>query len=231
MAHDVLDTLPFPRGSTASEGVTLASPSGDGTRISQISTGTADAVNSPLFDNGANDGSAAGNSNYRYRSDLAGKTFATRDTKNGTGKPVLLRAVQFKTAITVGAATAATGPGRALKFDSTYGRLGVVALASAGAGEPVKPLDDAYGASKVLAYGDWGYVVEEGPCTVPIAQSATATAGKDAMSAGDGTFADATDGKTVVGQWLEVPASTAGGVTQGVLDVRRGLQFGKSEIL
>jgi len=80
MGHNVLDTLPFPRSQTAQSGLTLANPSGWGDRVSQISAGAAASVTSPLYDNGANDGSAAGNSSAKFRPDLAGKIYSVIDT-------------------------------------------------------------------------------------------------------------------------------------------------------
>ena len=226
MGHSVLDTLPFPRGQVAGD-QKLASPSGDGTRISQVSTQTDASGHGPLYDNGTGAGTQ-GNSDSRFRPDLAGKIYNVRDTKNGTGQNMKLRAVQLTAAITVGAATAVTGPGTCLQFDTTYGRDGVV-IGKGGAGNtaPVtavagKPLDDSYPVGLVLPAGTWVYVVEEGPCKVPIVSGQARTEGKEAACHSDGSFRDATTNDVVVGRWLSVAA--ASGTTTGVLYVEPGLK-------
>ena len=100
------------------------------------------------------------------------------------------------------------------------------------AGQPAKPLHDSYLAGRTLLVGDWVYVVEEGPCVVPINSGQTATANKEAACHSDGSFRDAASGDSVVGSWIMVnnTAAAVGGLLpyQGLLDVKRGYQSDKS---
>ena len=261
MGHEVLDTLPFPRGQTAGAGLTLASPAGDGSRISPMATGALNSSKSPFFDND-------GTSSSKFRPDIIGKIFHVRDTKNGTDQDMLLRAVQLNcsggtssgttavpgnAALVVGAATAVGGPGTALQMGNptvpaTHGRQGGVVMAG-GAGAtaattpftagvantattaamPAKPLDDSYPVGMTLLVADIIYVVEKGPCTVPVNSGQTVTIGKEAACHSDGSFRDAADGETVVGTWISVSGTSGStGSTSGVLDVKAGYQDDKT---
>jgi hypothetical protein len=221
MAHNVLDSLPFQIGQTASGQQTLSSPLGDGSRVAQIPT-------NPLYDD---DGTNALLNTPAvatfYRPDLADRIVTIRDTHppvvGGTtltpsGGPLLLRCVQLLADYTPTLAAAG------LEFDTSSGRYGIVAKAATSTAGTVvgKPLHIAYATGVTYKKGDWVYVVEEGLSQVPIASGATVTAGKEARMTATGTFEDATDQDNVAGTWQKVPGSTAAATT-GLLRVKRGV--------
>jgi hypothetical protein len=140
-------------------------------------------------------------------------------------------------------------------YPATKGRLGVVVMnggaGAAGAvaiaagltgvantpdvaGAPSKPLYDGYAPGRILLVGDWVYVVEEGPCVVPLSGVAGAafTAGKGAQADGAGAYKDAGDATVVVGTWiLTNNTAVAVGVLgpyQGLLNVNRGYAYSKT---
>lgn len=273
MAHNVLDTLPFPPTMTAGYAQTYASPDGSGARINPMGSGLLNTALSPFFDND-------GTSSAKFRPDLAGKIFAITDYRNGTREPKLLRCVQLlcsggtslgTTAVPGTAAlVVATDPTNSGKngysrglplqlgtttYPATKGRHGVVAMnggaGAAGAiavaagltgvantpdvaGMPAKPLYDGYGPGRILLVGDWVYVVEEGPCVVPLSGAAGAafTAGKEVQTDGAGAYKDAADATSVVGTWALTNNTAVAvgclGPYQGLLMVKRGYQDGKT---
>src|SRR5208283_88024 len=101
MAHNVLDTLPFPASQTASAGQTLADPGGGTGRISPFATGVMDSGGAtaggatPFYDNGTSNNKTYPGSTARFRPDLAGLIVSVRDIRNGTYQPKLLRCVQL----------------------------------------------------------------------------------------------------------------------------------------
>ena len=129
-------------------------------------------------------------------------------------------------------------------YPATKGRHGVVAMAGGMSGTVAntarvsgrasKPLYDGYAPGRILLVGDWVYVVEEGPCVVPLSgeNGAAFTAGKEAQADGAGGYRDAADGASVVGTWsLTNNTAVAVGVLgpyQGLLNVRRGYQDDKT---
>ena len=246
MGHYTLDTLPFVEGQTASAAQSLASPTGDGTRISLISSGAADTGTSPLYDTGDNSSATAGNSTNKFHPEYAGQIFDTITNKsvsqlagltpatlNLATRKRRLRAVQFRAALTP------TMIGQGVVFDTAYGRDGVVITGAVPgtAGLCSKPLSDKYGSvgatpaaftGYAFVYGDWAYVVEEGPCIVTIAKNATVTVGKAASVQADGTYADDTGDGITAGTWEVLPSSTASGVTYGILLVKGGVDATKA---
>ena len=270
MAHNVLDTLPFPLGMTATAGITYSSPAGDGSRVNPMATGLMDTSTSPFYD-------SDGTSITQFRPDLAGKIYSVVDSRDGTAQPKLLRAVQLNcSGNTSSGQTAVPGTaalvvqvdpsnsgkngysrGTALQMGNssvppTHGREGVVVMqGGTGAatannvnstikngvantppttGKPAKPLYDGYGPNTILLVGDWVYVVEEGPCIVPLSGDGGAawTAGKPAQAGTDGGYKDASANATVVGTWAITNNTSVAvgklGPYQGLLMVKRGYQ-------
>jgi hypothetical protein len=157
-------------------------------------------------------------------------------------------------------ANVTTSQGTALQMGNTtvpatHGRFGAVAMAGGGgattahtanpsitngvantaptAGKPAKPLYDGYTAGRILLVGDIVYVVEEGPCIVPLNSGQTATANEEAACHNDGSFRNAAANETVVGTFSLVNNSATDQVAAGtgilgpyqaLLMVKRGYQ-------
>ena len=223
MAHNILDTLPFPIGTTAGSKVTYSSPDGSGARISPMPS-------SPLYDTDGTSAQANNTANKIttptfFRGDLAGKRYSILSQitdPNITGslagqiteEPVTLRAVQNGT----GAALVISVIGQTMQFDTAHGRNGVVVSSKTGsAGKMSKPAHDAYPAGFSVPAGDWFYVVEEGPCLVTT--SGSPSNGSEAKADGSGNFTTATQASVACG----VFRSCYNTGNQAILDVTYGI--------
>jgi hypothetical protein len=189
--------LPFPRGQTASCGISIAGPTG---LVSQLPSATGYV------------GEATA-----YRPDLAGKVFDATDTVLGTNAPMRLRPVQAHADITVAC--------KCVQFSTTAGEFGAVtadtAIPSSGtAGLIAKPIDPAYTVGQTISKYDWFYVVEEGPATLIV--GTTTTAQGSIMCDADGCAAPATAGEAVIG--VSEIAVTATGTATARVWIKNGLQ-------
>ncbi len=128
--------------------------------------------------------------------EVCGNIFQVKDTVNGTGQPVFLRAVRN----TIGGNITVT---RALySFDADSLDYGCEIDALAGAGDVCKPLDDAYTVGQTILENDICYVVEEGPCSILTGASSVSLNAQDAVSSeASGQLSDAVAaaGEFVVG--------------------------------
>lgn len=176
-----LDSLPFQRGMTASNGISGVPASGSGT-VSVLPT-----ANGLLY---------AAN---QYRPDLADKVVDIySDTKFGDPKGnrhLRLRCVQAAAAITVAR--------KLVTFSTSAYLFGVAttspAIPSSGsAGLCALAIDHAYTVGQVIPAFDWFWCIEEGIATVIVGTTTTAIH-QSLMCDANGLLAPATAGLAVVG--------------------------------
>ena len=185
-------TLPFPRGQSLTNGVTLIGHSGTKSSRLPSSTGIYDEA-TPF---GRDLASKRAIQVLDEQLSNGGTTGASGTILvPGTMQPIKLRAVQAGADITV------SKHGLLVQFDTTAGRFGVVTAETYAAADGVAclPIDGAYPIGTSISKYDWFYVVDEGICYVSVANGATVTASGAVASGANGLAAPATAGEAVVG--------------------------------
>ena len=176
--------LPFPRGTTASQGV-------------QASAASFAASTTGLL--------VAG-----YRPDLKGLRIPVRDTVHKTNREVILMPVQFKAKYTI-LATEATAR-LAFDFDTDAGDLGyqLKGTAAADGTVPSVLLDDALPLGTVIEAFDWVYAIVSGPaaCVNGISGGAS-TINLPLMATTGGILINATAGNFHIGTLITASYSAA----------------------
>jgi hypothetical protein len=157
------------------------------------------------------DGAYTGDDNTA--SHLEGRIYEAVDTVHNTGQMVKLRVVKNDSAGTLTVAR------RCIRFattsDTDWGRRAAGFCTTAG--EPGKPIDDAYTVGKVLADDDLFYVVEEGFCDLKAGTAVpTISAGVAFQVDGSGYLDDTAPaaGNCIIGRLTE--AATASSTTYTV---------------
>jgi hypothetical protein len=186
------ECLPFPRGQTASNGISI--PGANGLASTLPTTTGLFTEATPYRVDLANLRPVETLSHNLTNSATVGATGAIK-TPADVSK-LKLRCLQASADITV------SKHGLLIAFDTgTAQHWGVVAEAVYAAGDGVvcKPIDNAYPIGYVISKYDWFYVVEEGDCYVAVTSGSTLTVGSGVASGGSGLAVTAAAGDPVCG--------------------------------